>query len=213
MTDPLVVDYCTDQAARYATTNWHYSGSMPSGKRIRFGVWEAGQFTGCVIFSRGSTGNIGSPYGLEQHEVCELTRVALTEHNAPVSQVLAAAIRKLKATNTGLRLVVSYADPSHGHHGGIYQAGNWVYSGQTPPSVEYVDGAGRRYHERQVSPTGWKKQFGVYRAVPTPESLTRVRKPPKHRYLYPLDRQMRRKVEGLRVDAPGKLAAAGEARR
>jgi len=40
-------------------------------------------------------------------------------------------LRKLKKHAKGLKLVVSYADFNQGHHGGIYQATNWIYVGGT----------------------------------------------------------------------------------
>ncbi|AUQ66219.1 protein Mom [Phaeobacter inhibens] len=100
---------------------------MPTGKTVKIGAFEAGRFIGAVVFSRGATPRIGSPYGLEQVEVCELTRVALDNHKAPVTQIISEALAMLKALNPGLRLVISYAALEEGHHGGIYQAGNWIY--------------------------------------------------------------------------------------
>jgi hypothetical protein len=60
-----------------------------------------------------------------------LTRIALTNHKAPVSRIMAITLRKLKKHAKGLKLVVSYADFNQGHHGGIYQATNWIYVGGT----------------------------------------------------------------------------------
>ncbi|WP_449441465.1 Mom family adenine methylcarbamoylation protein [Serratia entomophila] len=48
---------------------------------------------------------------------------------SPVSQILAKAIKFLSAVCPGLRLIVSYADKDQNHHGGIYQATNWIYEG------------------------------------------------------------------------------------
>jgi len=51
----------------------------------------------------------------------------------------------------GVRLVVSYADPAHGHHGGIYQAGNWVYLGRTHAEAAHRVRAGTSWHGRSAS--------------------------------------------------------------
>ncbi|MEM7738704.1 MAG: protein Mom, partial [Deinococcota bacterium] len=92
----LKLAWCSYEAAKYACENWHYSQSVPAGKLVKVGVWEDGKFIGCIIFSRGANNNIGKPYQLKQTEICELTRVALTQHKTPVSKMLAIALRMLR---------------------------------------------------------------------------------------------------------------------
>jgi hypothetical protein len=198
----LRLDWCGYDAARYATEHWHYSKSMPTPPVIRIGVWEDEQFIGCVLFSRGSTNNLGKPYGLDVIEVCELTRVALSNHKAPVSKVLGIALRMLRSKEKGLRLIVSFADPDENHHGGIYQATNWIYAGQSESYDKFRDKNGRVWHPRQVSKTGYKKQYGEYRRVPTFDDCERIHSAGKYRYLYPLDDAMRKQIEPLRKPYP-----------
>jgi len=105
---------------------------IPSFQRLPkffIGVWEEKKFIGCIIFSRGANANLGTTYGLEKIEVCELTRVALNNHKNTVSKILSLAIKMLKKKEEGLRLIVSYADVNHSHFGVIYQATNWIYTG------------------------------------------------------------------------------------
>lgn len=190
--------------ATYAVEHWHYSGTLPVPPRVMFGVWEHGKFIGVVIYSRGTSSDIGTAYGLTQEQVCELTRVALNKHDAPVSQIVAESIRLLKERAPRLRLIVSFADPAEGHHGGIYQAGNWIHSGSSSPSPVYYDKAGRKWHSRQVNSKGYVTQFGVRRRVPKTADLRKVMMPGKYRYLMPLDRAMRRQIEKLRQAPPKK---------
>ncbi|HJU36321.1 MAG TPA: hypothetical protein VJ716_02755 [Gaiellaceae bacterium] len=103
---------------------------------------------GVVIFSRGASPYLGRKYDLDHTEVCELTRVALREHDAPVSRIVAIALRMLRRKCPGLRLVVSFAGPAQDHHGGIYQAGNWVFTGRSAGVVEYLVG-GRWRHKSE----------------------------------------------------------------
>lgn len=114
----LKVDFCSHEAAKFACEHWHYSRCVPVGKTVYIGVWENNKFTGCVIFGWGVNRNIGSPYGLEQTEVCELVRVALGCHESTVSRIVSIAIKKIKKQSNGLRLVISYADSGQGHVGG-----------------------------------------------------------------------------------------------
>jgi len=198
----LLVDFCDYKAAKYAVEHWHYSRSLPTPPRVTVGVWEDCRYIGCVIFSRGASKNMLKPYGLQIDEGCELTRVALDKHREQVTKILRFAVGKLKETSPCLRLIVSYADPNNEHLGIIYQAGNWIYAGKTSDSFEAVDALGRVWHPRQVSRTGLKTQYGEIRQVPKIDDCTIVPLEGKHRYLYPLDRAMRRQKARLSQPYP-----------
>lgn len=202
----LKIDWATHESARFACENWHYSGTMPVPPIVKVGVWEEEKFIGVVLFSRGASPDLMRPYGLTQFEGCELTRVALSVHSAPVSRIVAIAIRFLKKQSSKLRLIVSFADQSKGHHGSIYQAGNWLYSGLSGESVEYWF-KGKRWHPRQLSESGFTVQFGASRAVPKPSQCKKIKVPGKYRYLMPLDDEMRVKIEHLRKEYPKKKRA------
>ena len=193
----LVVDWCSYQAAKYAVMHWHYSRRMPVGKLVRIGAWENGQFIGAVLFARGNTPTLGNRFGLEQTEVCELVRVALTEHQSTVTKIVALALRMLAATNEGLRAVVSFADPAEGHLGKIYQAGNWLYTGQSEPSWQWLH-EGRWKHNREIT----SGAFGGIRKVANYTLLPKRQTLGKHRYVYPLDRAMRRQIAPLAKPYP-----------
>lgn len=201
----LRLDWCTHEAAKYAVENWHYSNSLPTPPIVRIGVWEANEFKGCVLFSRGANNNLGTPYGLKCTEVCELTRVALRDHVTPVSRILAISIKMMLKQNENLRLVVSYADTNEGHHGGIYQANGWIYCGKTPSSFKYRDTTGRIWHQRQVSVTGLKPQYGQLRRVAKISECKKIPQEGKHRYLMPLDDEMRKQIEPLRKPYPKRV--------
>jgi len=198
----LVVDWATHAAAKYACEHWHYSKSVPVPPLVKIGAWESGKFIGVVIFSRGATPSLLNPFGLHQTEGCELTRIALTTHKAPVSRVVRLAIQFLKGNSPKLRLIVSFADPSAGHHGGVYQAGNWIYNGQSASSVEYIGPDGKLWHARMVKKQGWTTVQGKKRKTLTPEQCTPVEKPGKHRYLMPLDKHMRKRVQSMSKPYP-----------
>lgn len=169
---------------------------------LHIGVWEDDVFIGVVLFSRGACQHLLKKYGLEQTEGCELTRVALRAHQTPVSRIVAIAIKFLRRKCPGLRLIVSFADPFQGHVGGIYQAGNWIYSGRSASSVEYKDKNGRIWHARMVKKNGIGTVFGKKRRVMKTEDVTPIRKPGKHRYLMPLDNAMRKHLQAVAKPYP-----------
>lgn len=192
---------CERKAAEFAVRHWHYSGTMPRSRLACYGVWEDGRFVGAVIFGRGATPNIGKPYGLDQTEICELTRIALRDHIAPVSQIVAESVRILGRKSPGLRLIVSFADTAHGHHGGIYQAGNWIYAGASVDARIRMNG--RIYHRRTLHRGDGRPRQSIpwIRANIDPNAET-VADLPKYRYLLPLDRAMRRQIEKIRQPYP-----------
>jgi hypothetical protein len=203
----LRVDWATHEAARFACENWHYSKSVPVPPLVKVGVWELGKFIGVVLFSRGASSNLMSPYGLTQSQGCELTRIAMSKHIAPVSRVIRIAIAFLKQNSPELRLVVSFADPQYGHHGGVYQAGNWIYCGDTSSGNEYWH-KGKRLHSRQVSEKGWNIQQGQKRKTVKPSECKVVRTAGKHRYLMPLDDAMRKQIQSLAKPYPKRVTSA-----
>lgn len=202
----LRIDWATHEAAKYACVNWHYSGCLPAGKLVKVGAWERGKFIGVVLFGRGANNRMASAYSLEQDQACELVRIALTSHSTPVSRIAAQAIRFLKRQSGGLRLIVSYADPKQGHHGGIYQAGNWLYQGRSQAQRELmIDGVFT--HKRSAH-----AKYGT--ASPKKiEAMSgkRVEWAPvewKHVYLMPLDADMRERIMPLAKPYPKRAKQA-----
>ncbi len=197
----LKIDWCTHAAAKYAVEHWHYSRRMPKSKLAKIGVWEDDSFIGAVIFGSGACPQIARPYGLLLPEVAELVRVALRGHTTPVSRIVAIAIKYIRTQFPGLRLIVSYADPEMGHHGGIYQAGNWLYAGKTSLTEWFeVVATGERVHSHvyrrgQRGRATKDKRLGIIRSI----------KVWKHKYLMPLDKEMKAQIEPLRKPYPKRV--------
>jgi len=185
----LRVDWATYEAAKYACENWHYSRCTPKFKQLWIGAWEGGRFIGVVSFGRSSTPYLGTAYGLETTECAELTRIALRQHRAPVSRIMAIAINMVKKQSSGMRLLVSLADGAQGHHGGVYQATNWVYVGRSSTLTQYY------FREK------WRNDTSLMRFLkqnPSQKELLPSRViAGKHKYLMPLDSEMRERVSVL----------------
>lgn len=189
----LRIDWATHEASKFACLNWHYSKTVPVGKLVKVGAWENGTFIGVVIFARGANMNMSKTYGLDQDECVELVRVAMRAHKSPVSKICALALRFLKAQSPGIRLVVSYADPEQGHHGGIYQAMNWIYRGESAKAVK-VFYKGRWAHKKTVDDAGIDQT-----------NLPKKKVAGKHTYLMPLDDAMRVKIAPLAKPYPKRV--------
>lgn len=201
----LKIDWATYRAAKYACENWHYSGTLPAGKLVKVGIWEYKKFVGVVIFSRGASRDLLTPYGLKQDQGCELARVALTGHINPVSRIVSIAMKFLQRQSPGMRIVVSYADVNQGHHGGIYQAGGWVYSGTTNPEKNYLI-SGKEMHPRSVCSKYGTRSLA--RLASLGVNAETIKTPGKHRYLMPLDKEMREHVIPLAKPYPKRVKQA-----
>ena len=197
----LKIDWASHEAAKYACLNWHYSKCLPVGKLVKIGAWENDKFIGVVIFGRGANKSLGEPYKLDQTECCELVRIALTDHKTPVSRIMSIAIKLLKNIHKQLKLVISFADSEQNHHGGIYQATNWVYVGKTNSADEYLY-KGKRWHGR-----AFRKSLGSHLNYMN-KGLEIIQGSQKHRYLMPLDDNMRKQVQLLAKPYPKRMKQA-----
>lgn len=211
----LKLDFCGLEAAKYAVEHWHYSERLPSGKLVKVGVWEDDKFIGCVMYGDGANKDLLKPYGLKYEEGCELVRVALRAHQTPVSRIVAISFKLLKKACPGLRCVVSFADPDQGHHGGIYQAGNWFYAGMSGSADEYLS-RGDKIHGRSLRAkrasmgmtNSHHKNVLEWAREHFDPRIQLVAGSSKHRYLYPLDESLRAKLQSLHRAPPKKRNAA-----
>jgi hypothetical protein len=204
----LKIDWASHDAAKYACVNWHYSKCLPVGKLVKIGAWENGKFIGCIIFGRGANKNMPKPYGLNQDECVELVRVAFTKHETPLSKIIMISIRFLKKSNPGIRLVVSYADIDSNHHGGIYQATNWIYEGLFgKDSVSAFIINGKKTHRKSIDSIGVKQSIAEVRRCLDPNAVE-FRTKGKHKYLMPLDNEMTAKIALLHKPYPKRVKQA-----
>ena len=198
----LRLDWCSHAAAKYACEKWHYSQTIPANRSNYVGVWERGQFIGAVVFGLGASPSLGSQYGAAMFESAECTRVALRTHTSKVSRILMIACRMAKKANPGLRLLVSFADPFREHHGGIYQAAGWIYTGRTSPKSIWKLSDGSWADLRRFNGHGHNAPR------PVPSGAVLVKTLGKFRYLLPLDDDMRARIAPLAKPYPKRVRSA-----
>lgn len=105
--------------------------------------------------------------------------------------------------------MVSFADEDQGHRGGIYQAGNWIYLGQS--TWPYYRVRGKLIHPKTLHQrygVGGQSIDWLHRNVDP--NATREMRPAKHRYAMPLDKAMRRRVQRLALPYPRGSGLDGE---
>ncbi len=198
----LNIDWATHDASKYACENWHYSKCIPKSKLVKIGVWENNKFIGVVIFGVGATSSLVQQYGLKMEQGCELVRIALTKHITPMTRIISISIKFLKKQNPGLKLIVSFADPEQGHHGGIYQGGGWIFSGYSQASDEYVY-LGKRWQGRSFR--------NKYKGMEKDPRVKIVKGSSKIRYLMPLDDDTRKAILVLSKPYPKRVKSRDNA--
>ena len=150
----------------------HYSGRIPPIS-IAYGWYDTAIYTSDHLKAVITFGKPASPplcigvCGKEwASSVYELNRLCRTDDwKEPLSQLISIALKSLKKRNW---IIVSYSDTAMNHHGYIYQASNFIYTGQTKERTDKWTESGKhcRHYDND-------KQKG----------LRKVRSA-KHRYIY-----------------------------
>lgn len=118
------------------TEKYHYlKGISTSAKCI--GAYHEGTLIAVVVWATPNWESVRSSVLGEEykHLVTELQRLVLTPNCPyPASQIVSRSIKVLN-TERGIngllpyKVLISFADPSVGHHGGVYQSMSWLYCG------------------------------------------------------------------------------------
>lgn len=182
------IQIATNEMIEFACKNYHYSKSVPCGRKVAYSVFENNKFIGVIIYSLGANNNLAKSFGFVQGEVVELTRVALTHHQNPVSRYVAITLKLLKKQCKTVKLVVSYADKENqGHAGGIYQAGNWIYLGVSKCSDFQYFYKGHWTHLRTINMIGERNSQLKKHLL---ETLPKRKNSDKHKYIYCFDKNL-----------------------
>ncbi len=120
-----------------ASAEWiaelHYLKSKPPGFVHVLEFTEGRELIGAMIIGRPST------RAYDPGKILELNRVYFIQETAPnvESQGLAMMRKHVRVWLPGVRLLISYSDPSQGHKGSIYAADGWAPFGMTTHKSGY----------------------------------------------------------------------------
>lgn len=172
--------------ARPIVERHHYLHSLPGGTCLALGVFQDMRLKGAAVLGVGSANAHHLVEGAGYDDCLTLTRLwldnALPKNSE--SRAIGLILKALKR-HTDVKFLISYADPSHGHLGIIYQATNWVYTGLSDATPLYDFGDGRARHSRSVSQTYGSHSIDYFSRHGI--SVARVPQVAKHRYVYFLD--------------------------
>ena len=183
----LTVRPISHRAAKELLVRNHYLHTMPGGTRLAFGVFSGKRLMGAVTLGVGPFNVHRLVAGSTRDDCLVLSRLWLADDlpKNSESRVLAVILRSL-GRDTSVKFVVTYADPSAGHLGIVYMAGNWTYTGISEPSVLYDLGDGVGRHSRTFGHALGTRSLRYLRRHGT--RVSPIQQPGKHRYLYFLDK-------------------------
>lgn len=151
-----------------------------------FGLYKNKYLEGVCSYGRPVAHSLikGAFNGKYQNNFLELNRLIINENNQKnlLSFFLGTTLKLLPKP----LIVVSYADQSQGHHGYIYQATNWTYTGLSAKRKDYkikgvnlhgsslLDREGRDFGRGKIEIM--RQKYG--------DKLYTEERPRKHRYFY-----------------------------
>lgn len=136
----------------------HYIGKWPGVCVLILALKRHGEFLGVIVFALPPK-QTNKRYGAETWELARLWIDDCVPKNAETF-LIGRAVRYIKRHHKEVGCLVSYADPSVGHHGTIYKAANWKCDGRTDderksPRVDYGCAVtGKKYSRRSHVPDG-----------------------------------------------------------
>lgn len=164
--------YSVQSIDSYLTHDWllhkHYAKRIPSIS-YSFGLYDEKILIGILTIGKPASPNLCDGIcGKEFSEyVYELNRLCVND--GLEKNVLSYFVSKsLKLINVNI-ILVSYADCLQNHHGYIYQATNWIYTGKTKERTDigYENGSHSRHYDKKID-----------------RSKNRKFRSSKHRYVY-----------------------------
>ena len=189
----------------------HYLHSMPGGTQMTFGVFLEQRLLGALALGVGPFNAHRLVSGATHGDCICLTRLWLDDGlpKNSESRVLAVVLRSM-ARHTSVKFVVSYSEPAAGHVGTIYQAGGWLYTGMSGPSVLYDLGDGVIRHSRTFGHSYGTRSLRYLRNCGV--HVVPIQQQGKHRYVYFLDRswQPRLTVQVLPYPKSNKAKSSDE---
>jgi len=152
----------------------HYAGKMPSNIQYTFGCYYGKVLIGVAVF--GISANRYLNY-LGDIGCLELQRLVL--HDEKDTNTTSFFVSQCLKQIPHKGFIVSFADANQNHHGFIYQATNWIYTGLSGAQTVYFDGK-KEIHSKNF--------YNIYgrndRAYAESIGFSLIKREPKHRYFY-----------------------------
>ena len=177
--------YTVKSIDNYICKDWllnkHYAKRIPPIE-YAFGLFEGSLLQGVITYGTPVSNSLRELF-LPNYKLIELNRLVVNEglEKNSLSFFVSESLIMIPRPYA----IVSYADTSHNHHGYIYQATNWLYTGLSAEFKDYMVKGMEHLHGASIfdlsrgkeNRVEWLKQkFG--------DNLYMKDRPRKHRYFY-----------------------------
>jgi hypothetical protein len=186
----IVFSLCPLKEVREFVETHHYSHNI-NGVKIKycFKVEYNGMLVGAVLFGAMST-TAWKKFAPLEKNVLELRRLVLLDNvgKNSESKAIGYCLRYINKHNKDVKVIVSYADPLHGHSGTIYKASNFQYIGVSGKDSGFRDSETNKVYHSRALRTKYKGEYKPFvkklrekleKGLLIPYSI-----PPKHCYVY-----------------------------
>jgi hypothetical protein len=188
----LIISPCSLADIRFFIETHHYSKSVNGVKTTAcFRVDYCDTLVGAVMYGQMST-TAWKKFGNFEHEVLELRRLVLVDEcpKNSESRVVGWTLRHVRKSMPGVNVVVSYADPHHGHSGVIYKASNFKYLGESAKDTGFRNPITEKIYHSRALRTKYNGDYKPFvkelRFLKDIGVLEPVALPGKHCYVYQL---------------------------
>jgi len=187
MTDPALNHYEVKAVPRIDCEeyllNIHYAKRWPSIS-YSFGLFLNGNLCGVVTYGSPPSAPLRRGLAGEDYkkDVIELNRLCLRENRKNEASVLISRSLQILPKN---KIVVSFADTSRGHVGGVYQAANFLYCGLSAKRTDWKVKGKEHLHGQTIADEfrGEKNRVKAMRDKYGDDFYLHPR-PRKHRYVF-----------------------------
>ena len=162
----------------------HYAKKMPSVIQYTFGCFnDKNIMIGVAVFGLAGNSNLNELNGIP---IIELTRLVLNDDKQKntTSYFVSQCLKMLPHKG----FVISFADANQKHNGYIYQATNWIYTGESAAAEVYTNGK-IEMHSKTFSDKYGRRDKAFAESI----GFTIEKKQPKHRYFFILGNKTERK--------------------
>jgi hypothetical protein len=158
----------------------HYARRMPPPIKYCFGLYEGLLLKGVCAYSSSMAINLQKNIN---YDLIELSRLIIDQtcQKNSLSWFLGKTIKLLPSP----LIIISFADVSQNHHGYIYQATNWIYTGLSEPHNDYCIKGLEHLHSKSIMEKSKGQENRVEWLKKTYGDRFYIEaRPRKHRYFY-----------------------------
>jgi hypothetical protein len=155
---------------------------MPPPIIYAFGLFRDNVLVGVCTYSISMATMLRDSFG--EYKLLELSRLVANDNND--KNTLSYFVSQTFSLLPKPCILLSYSDTSKNHHGYIYQATNWIYTGLSAEFKDYAIKGMEHLHNQTIMDLSKGKENRVewLKAKYGAENVYMVDRPRKHRYFY-----------------------------